>query len=114
MVDEGITFADLKGTLQLFIERMFGPEAKVRFRLSYFPFRNLVQKWTSLHNLWGIRLPRGKDTGWLEILGCGMVDPRVLRGVNYDPDVGEWFRVRHGSGAYRDAPLRHQRHSPAL
>jgi len=106
VVDEGITFADLKGTLQLFIERMFGPEAKARFRPSYFPFTEPSAEVDISCIMCGGRGCRVcKDTGWLEILGCGMVDPRVLRVVNYDPEVVSGFAF--GMGVERIAMLRY-------
>jgi phenylalanyl-tRNA synthetase alpha chain len=106
VVDEGITFADLKGTLQLFIERMFGPEAKARFRPSYFPFTEpSAEVDISCIICGGTGCRVCKDTGWLEILGCGMVDPRVLKIVNYDPDVVSGFAF--GMGVERIAMLRY-------
>lgn len=106
VIDEGITFADLKGTLQLFIERMFGSDAKARFRPSYFPFTEpSAEVDISCIMCGGSGCRVCKDTGWLEILGCGMVDPRVLRGVGYDPDKVSGFAF--GMGVERIAMLRY-------
>jgi phenylalanyl-tRNA synthetase alpha chain len=86
-VDEHITFADLKGTLYEFARRMFGEERKVRFRCDYFPF---VEPGCEMAidcfvcGGKGCRLCTG--TGWIEILGAGMVHPQVLRNVGYDPE----------------------------
>lgn len=106
VVDRGITFADLKGTLQLFAERMFGSETKIRLRPSYFPFTEpsaevdvscIICKGT------GCRVC--SDTGWLEILGAGMVDPRVLEKVGYDPRKVSGFAF--GVGVERMAMLKY-------
>ena len=106
VIDEGITFADLKGTLQLFIERMFGPDAKARFRPSYFPFTEpSAEVDISCIMCGGSGCRVCKSTGWLEILGCGMVDPRVLRGVGYDPNKVSGFAF--GMGVERIAMLRY-------
>ena len=83
MVDEGITFGDLKGTLEYFCKQMFGEDRKTRFRAHYFPFTEpsaeadvscgVCGGTGHLHN--GERCRMCKGTGWLEILGCGIVDP---------------------------------------
>lgn len=105
-VDEGITMADLKGTLALFARRMFGPDVKVRFRCDYFPFVEpgaemsvtcVACKGT------GCRVCKG--TGWLEIMGAGMVHPRVLQGVGYDPERYSGFAF--GMGPERIAMVRY-------
>ena len=86
-VAEGITFADLKGTLYEFARRVFGAERQVRFRCDYFPFvepgvdmsiSNFIDPATG-------RRPINRDEDWIEIMGAGMVHPRVLEGVGYDP-----------------------------
>lgn len=84
-VDEGVTFADLKGTLEVFLKRMFGESKKVRLRPSYFPFTEPSAEMDVqcvMCNGSGCRLCKG--TGWLEIGGSGMVDPNVYDMVNYD------------------------------
>ncbi|NLJ73903.1 MAG: phenylalanine--tRNA ligase subunit alpha, partial [Firmicutes bacterium] len=113
VVDEGITFADLKGTLQLFAERMFGPETKTRFRPSYFPFTE-----PSAEVDVSCIMCRGKgcrvcqDTGWLEVLGSGLVDPRVLKKVGYDPEKVSGFAF--GMGVERIAMLKYGIHDIRL
>ncbi len=105
-VDTGITMADLKGTLMEFARKLFGRERKFRFRCDYFPFVEpggelaidcLVCKGA------GCRLCG--HSGWLEVLGCGMVHPDVLKGVNIDPDVYSGFAF--GMGVERLPILRY-------
>lgn len=106
VIDEGITFSDLKGTLELFIERMFGSDTKTRFRPSYFPFTEpSAEVDVSCIMCHGTGCRVCQDTGWLEILGCGMVDPRVLKGVGYDPNKVSGFAF--GMGVERIAMLRY-------
>ena len=89
VVDEGVTFAHLKGTLEYFIRALFGEKVKVRFRPSFFPFTEPSAE-VDIECL----VCSGKDpgcrvcggTGWKEILGSGMVDPQVLKNVNIDPE----------------------------
>jgi phenylalanyl-tRNA synthetase alpha chain len=89
VIDEGVTFANLKGTLEHFIRSLFGEKVKVRFRPSFFPFTEPSAE-VDIECL----VCSGKDpacrvcggTGWKEILGSGMVDPQVLKNVNIDPE----------------------------
>jgi phenylalanyl-tRNA synthetase alpha chain len=96
-VDKGITMADLKGTLTQFARLFFGQERKMRFRCDYFPF---VEPGMELSidcfacNGKGCRLCG--HSGWLEILGAGMVHPEVLRGVGINPDVYTGFAFGMG------------------
>ena len=105
-VDEGITFADLKGTLYEFARRVFGPQRKVRFRCDYFPF---VEPGVDMSidcfacDGQGCRIC--KETGWIEIMGAGMVHPKVLEGVGYDPEVYTGFAF--GLGPERIAMLKY-------
>ena len=105
-VDKGITFADLKGTLYEFAKRLFGAERKVRFRCDYFPF---VEPGVEMAidcfvcGGKGCRLCRG--TGWIELLGAGMVHPNVLRAVGYDPEIYTGFAF--GLGVERVFMLKH-------
>jgi phenylalanyl-tRNA synthetase alpha chain len=86
-VDEHITFADLKGTLFEFAKRLFGEERRVRFRCDYFPFVEPgVEMAIDCFACEGKGCRLCSDTGWIEILGAGMVHPSVLRNVNYDPE----------------------------
>ena len=106
-VDEGITFADLKGTLYEFARRVFGPERKVRFRCDFFPFVEPgVEMAVDCFNCDGdpaCRICGG--SGWLEILGAGMVHPEVLRRAGYDPQRYSGFAA--GMGVERVAMLKH-------
>lgn len=93
-IDEGLTFTDLKGTVKLFLEAMFG-EIEIRFRASYFPF---TEPSAEVDLRWNGR--------WLEVMGCGMVDPNVLKAVGYDPEVYTGFAA--GFGVERFAMVLHQ------
>jgi phenylalanyl-tRNA synthetase alpha chain len=106
-VDRGVTIGDLKGTLRLFVDRFFGEGVRMRFRGSYFPFTEpSLEVDISCTVCGGEGCPVCKRTGWVEILGCGMVHPAVLRGVGYDPDeVSGWA---FGMGPDRIAMLRHR------
>ena len=84
-VDEGVTFADLKQTLYYFVQQFFGQGTEVRFRSSYFPFTEPSAEmdiWVGTDTEDNRRLTKG--TGWLEVLGCGMVHPNVLESCNID------------------------------
>ncbi len=87
LVDEHVTFADLKGVLTEFVRVMFGANISVRFRPSFFPFTEPSAEVDIECVICGGKGCRVcKNSGWLEILGCGMVDPEVFKSVNYDPD----------------------------
>jgi phenylalanyl-tRNA synthetase alpha chain len=106
MVDKGVRFSDLKGILTVFIHEMFGQNTPVRFRPSYFPFTEPsaeIDIGCVICTGAGCRLC--KETGWLEILGSGMVHPQVLRGVGYDPEEVSGFAF--GMGVERIAMLRY-------
>ncbi|HEX9016071.1 MAG TPA: phenylalanine--tRNA ligase subunit alpha [Chloroflexota bacterium] len=106
-VDEGITLADLKGTLTLFAHRMFGPDVNVRFRCDYFPFVEPgVEMSVTCVNCHGSGCRVCKGTGWLEIMGAGMVHTKVLAGVGYDPERYTGFAF--GMGPERVAMLRYK------
>ena len=107
-VDEGITFADLKGTLYEFARRLFGSERRVRFRCDYFPFVEpgvdmSIDCFSCEGSDSGCRICRG--SGWIEIMGAGMVHPRVLAGVGYDPERYTGFAF--GLGPERIAMLKY-------
>ena len=105
-VDEGITFADLKGTLYEFARQLFGQERRVRFRCDYFPFVEPgVDMSIDCFACAGQGCRICSETGWIEILGAGMVHPRVLEGVGYDPGVYTGFAF--GMGVERIAMLKH-------
>ncbi|KAF1683408.1 phenylalanine--tRNA ligase subunit alpha [Veillonella sp. R32] len=104
VVDKGITFADLKGTLEIFLHHMFGEETKVRFRTSFFPFTEpSAEVDISCCMCGGEGCRVCSHTGWLEILGCGMVHPRVLEMNGYDPNEVQGFAF--GMGVERIAML---------
>jgi phenylalanyl-tRNA synthetase alpha chain len=93
-IDQGLTFTDLKGTIKEFLRQLFG-EREIRFRASYFPF---TEPSAEVDIQW-----QGK---WLEVLGCGMVDPNVLKNVGYDPEIYTGFAA--GFGVERLAMVLHQ------
>ncbi len=106
VIGEGVTMADLKGTITAFARRMFGPERQVRIRSSYFPF---TEPSIEVDIDWPKDDPNRdrltKGTGWLEILGAGMVHPTVLRNGGYDPDKVTGFAF--GMGPQRMLMLKH-------
>jgi phenylalanyl-tRNA synthetase alpha chain len=106
VVDEGITLADLKGTLEAFAKAMFGEERSIRLRPHFFPFTEpSVEVDVSCMACGGRGCRLCKRTGWLEILGAGMCDPNVFRYVGYDPEVYTGFAF--GMGIERIAMLKH-------
>ena len=105
-VGDNITFADLKGTLTEFARRMFGADRQTRFRASYFPFTEpSAEMDISCFLCGGEGCNICKYTGWLEILGCGMVHPVVLRNGGYDPE--KYFGFAAGLGPERIAMLKY-------
>jgi phenylalanyl-tRNA synthetase alpha chain len=106
-VDIGVSAADLKATLTYFVENFFGPSTPIRWRASYFPFTEMSAEVDI-----GCRLCQGsgcsvcKHTGWVEVLGCGMVDPNVLEACRIDPDKYTGFAF--GLGVERLAQLLYQ------
>ncbi len=106
-VDKKVTFADLKQTLLYFAKEMFGEQTQIRLRPSYFPFTEPSAEMDISCNICG---GKGcnicKGTGWLEILGCGMVDPNVLKASNIDPEQYSGFAL--GMGVERMAMLKYQ------
>jgi len=106
LVDQGVTFADLKGVLTAFVHEMFSPEVGLRFRPSYFPFTEPsaeVDIECVICRGEGCRVC--KITGWLEILGAGMVHPAVFEAVGYDPETYTGFAF--GLGVERIAMLKY-------
>ena len=105
-VDKSVSFADLKQTLQYFTTEMFG-KSKIRLRPSYFPF---TEPSAEVDVYWGLETEADhritKGTGWLEIGGCGMVDPNVLKNCGVDPE--EYSGFAFGVGVDRIAMLLHQ------
>lgn len=104
IIDEHITFADLKGTIETFLRHMFGDDTKVRFRTSFFPFTEpSAEVDISCVMCGGEGCRVCSHTGWLEILGCGMVHPRVLELNGYYPNKVKGFAF--GMGVERIAML---------
>ena len=104
-VDTRETFSELKGTLDYFARELFGHGVKTRFRPSYFPFTEpSAEMDVSCIFCKGKGCGICKHAGWLEILGCGMVDPEVYKSVNYDPD--KWTGYAFGMGIERIAMLK--------
>lgn len=105
-IDKNVSFADLKQTLSYFTESLFG-KSKIRLRPSYFPF---TEPSAEVDVYWGLETETDyritKGTGWLEIMGCGMVDPNVLKNVNIDPEIYSGFAF--GMGIERIALLLYQ------
>lgn len=106
VVDENISFANLKYTLLTFVREMFGEERRIRLRPSFFPFTEpSAEVDISCHVCGGKGCSLCKGTGWLEILGCGMVHPKVLTAAGYDPRMVSGFAV--GMGPDRIAMLKY-------
>ena len=104
VVDHEITFADLKGTLTFFVHQIFGSDVQMRFRPSFFPFTEpSAEVDIQCVICQGQGCPVCKKSGWLEILGSGMIDPEVFRFVGYDPEVFTGFAF--GLGVERIAML---------
>ncbi|MCX7760947.1 MAG: phenylalanine--tRNA ligase subunit alpha [Hydrogenothermaceae bacterium] len=107
VVDRDVTFRDLKGVLKIFLETIFGKDIPIRFRPSYFPFTEpSAEVDIGCTVCKGVGCKVCKETGWLEILGCGMVDPEVFKAVNIDPQ--EYSGFAFGLGIERIAMLRYQ------
>lgn len=104
-VDKNVTLADLKGTLNMFLQAFFGPQTKTRFRPSYFPFTEpSAQVDISCLICGASGCGVCKKTGWLEVMGAGLVHPNVFRAVDYDPSV--WSGFAFGLGVERMAMLK--------
>lgn len=97
VVDKGITFADLKGTLELFTQKMYGGKMETKFRPHHFPFTEPSAEMDAtcfVCNGEGCKVCKG--SGWIELLGCGMVHPEVLRNCGIDPEVYSGFAFGFG------------------
>ena len=106
-VDKGVSFTDLKQVLLLFAKEMFGPDTKIRLRPSYFPFTEPSAEMDISCNICGGKgCPFCKHTGWVEILGCGMVDPAVLDACGIDSKVYSGYAL--GMGIERIANLKYR------
>ncbi|MAQ31128.1 MAG: phenylalanine--tRNA ligase subunit alpha [Flavobacteriales bacterium] len=106
-IDKDVSFSDLKKMIAYFVESIFGKEVKTRFRPSFFPF---TEPSAEVDIYWGLKTETDyritKGTGWLEIMGCGMVDPNVLENANIDPTKFSGFAF--GMGIERITMLLHQ------
>ena len=106
VIDENISLADLKGTLEIFAKKMFGEDRVIRFRPSFFPFTEpSIEVDVTCFKCGGVGCPLCKGTGWIEILGAGMVHPNVLRDSGYDPEKYTGFAF--GIGPERVAMLKY-------
>jgi len=113
LVDHNVSMGDLRGTLTAFVRKVFGARTEVRFRPSFFPFTepsaevdiSCVMCGGKGHNKDGSTCRVCKGTGWVEILGCGMIDPNVFKSVGYDPEVYTGFAF--GTGIERIAMLKY-------
>ena len=112
LVDKGVTMAELRGALTFFVHRIFGPETLVRFRPSFFPFTEPSAEvdiscvmCEGQGHVGGQTCRVCKSTGWVEILGCGMIDPNVLAAVDIDPEVYSGFAF--GMGVERVTMLKY-------
>jgi len=106
-IDKNVSLADMKQTLDYYAKAMYGPHAKTRLRASYFPF---TEPSAEMDVYWGLETEDDKritkGTGWLEVLGCGMVDPAVLENCGIDPEVYSGFAW--GMGIERQAMLKYK------
>ena len=106
-VDKNVSFADLRQVLLSFARKMFGADTKIRLRPSYFPFTEPSAEMDISCNICGGKgCALCKGTGWVEILGCGMVDPNVLKACGIDPDVYSGYAF--GMGVERIANLKYR------
>lgn len=106
-VDEGITLADLTGTLDFLLKALFGQERRTEFRTHYFPFTEpSIEAYVSCHVCDGAGCPVCRHSGWIELGGAGMVDPKLFEFVGYDPERYSGFAF--GWGLERIAMLRHE------
>ncbi len=106
-IDKNVSFADLKQVLLYFAREMFGPDTRIRLRPSYFPFTEpSAEMDISCHICGGKGCALCKGTGWVEILGCGMVDPNVLEACGIDPN--EYSGYAFGMGVERIANLKYR------
>ena len=106
VIDKNVTMADLKGTLNTVVEQLYGKGTKTRFRPHHFPFTEpSCEMDVQCHKCGGVGCPTCKGEGWIEILGCGMVDPNVLSMSGIDPEKYSGFAF--GMGVERIACLKY-------
>ena len=106
VIDKGITMADLKGTLEVFVKKLYGEDTRLRFRPHHFPFTEpSAEVDISCFNCGGEGCRICKGEGWIEILGCGMVHPKVLKNCGIDPE--EYSGFAFGIGLERITMFRY-------
>ena len=106
-IDKDVTFADLKQAILLFAREMFGPDTQIRMRPSYFPFTEpSAEVDVSCNICKGKGCNICKGTGWLEIMGCGMVDPNVLKASGIDPSQYSGFALVNDLRHYFENDMR--------
>ncbi|MEI7696354.1 MAG: hypothetical protein WCI64_12025, partial [Chlorobium sp.] len=106
-IDKKVSFADLKATIYSFAKQMFGTDVKLRFRPSFFPFTEpSAEVDVTCYLCGGKGCKVCKKSGWLEIMGCGMVHPNVMRNCGIDPE--EWSGYAFGMGVDRTVLLRYK------
>ncbi|MEI2790456.1 MAG: hypothetical protein V9E93_16450 [Steroidobacteraceae bacterium] len=115
VVDDGVSFAHLKSVLHEFVQQYFERDLGIRFRPSYFPFTEPSAE-VDIECVFcsGAGCRVCKQTGWLEVAGCGMVHPNVLRNVGIDPERYTGYAFGFGHRAPDHAALQRQRHPPLL
>ena len=107
VIDKGVTMADLKATLNLVVEKIYGEGTVTRFRPHHFPFTEpSCEMDIQCHKCGGKGCPTCKGEGWIEVLGAGMVHPRVLAGCGIDPE--EYSGFAFGVGLERIAMLKYE------
>ena len=109
VIDKNISFADLKGTLEVFAKELFGEDTKAKFRPHHFPFTEpSAEVDVSCFKCGGKGCRFCKGSGWIEILGCGMVHPHVLEMCGIDPEEYTRICIRCRTGAYRTSEIRNR------
>ena len=99
VIDKGVTMADLKGTLNTVVEQLYGKGTKTRFRPHHFPFTEpSCEMDVQCHKCGGVGCPTCKGEGWIELLGAGMIHPRVLEMAGIDPSVYSGWAFGIGLG----------------
>lgn len=115
VVDKNITLCDLKGMLDVLVQKIYGEGTTTRLRPSYFPFTEpSVEVDCSCFACGGKGCSLCKGTGWIEVLGAGIVNKRVLENCGIDSEEYSGFRFWHRPGAYRHAEIRNQQHQTVI
>ena len=110
VIDKGVTMADLKGTLNTVVEKLYGKGTKTRFRPHHFPFTEpSCEMDVQCHKCGGVGCPTCKGEGWIELLGAGMIHPKVLEMARHRPGGLLRLGLRHRPGAHRHAAVQDRR-----